>query len=213
MTLQERLDRLEPRERRLLGVLVGVFVLCILLLIPVGFLTLLTSKRADNEELRDAINAIQDGREMVRKRDAERQAILARYATPAPPLAALLEEQANKTDIEIPESQDRAPIPHGNEYEERSTKIVLRKVGMFNLVKLIEAISVSRYPVRISQLNIRKRGTGTDTYDVQMVVSAFDRKEKEKKEEKEENEEKTEGEEEDGDEQESESEQAPEEEE
>ena len=30
MTLQERLDRLEPRERRLLGVLVGVFVLFVL---------------------------------------------------------------------------------------------------------------------------------------------------------------------------------------
>ena len=180
MTLQERLDRLEPRERRLLGVLVGVFVLFVLLFIPVGFLTLLSSKRTDNEELRDAINAIQDGREMVRKREAERQAILARYATPAPPLAALLEENARKADVEIPESQDRAAIPHGNEYEERSTKIVLRKVGMFNLVKLMESIAASKYPLRISQLNIRKRGTGTDSYDVQMVVSAFDRKEKEK---------------------------------
>ena len=188
MTLQERLDRLEPRERRLLGVLVGVFVLFVLLSIPVGFLTLLSSKRTDNEELRDAINAIQDGREMVRKREAERQAILARYATPAPPLAALLEENARKADVEIPESQDRAAIPHGNEYEERSTKIVLRKVGMFNLVKLMESIAASKYPLRISQLNIRKRGTGTDSYDVQMVVSAFDRKEKEKKEKKEETE-------------------------
>jgi general secretion pathway protein M len=186
MTLQGRLDRLEPRERRLLGVLVGVFVLLVLLFIPAGFLTLLSSERADNDEIRDVINAIQDGREMVRKREAERQAILARYATPAPPLAALLEENAQKTDLEIPESQDRAVIPHGNEYEERSTKIVLRKVGMFNLVKLMESIAVSKYPLRISQLNIRKRGTGTDSYDVQMVVSAFDRKEKEKKEEAEE---------------------------
>ena len=44
----------------------------------------------------------------------------------------------------------------------------------------MESIAASKYPLRISQLNIRKRGTGTDSYDVQMVVSAFDRKEKEK---------------------------------
>jgi len=49
-------------------------------------------------------------------------------------------------------------------------------VGLFNLVKFMEGIAGSGCPVRISRLNIRRRGIGNDTYDVQMIVSAFDRK-------------------------------------
>ena len=158
MSLQERLDRLQPRERRLLNLLVVVFVVFVLLLVPVGVFTLLSSKRSENEDMRNAIEAIQDGRERVKKRKAARQAILARYAKAAPALAGFLEQLAKKNSVDIPESQDRPPVPHGKQYEERSTKIVLRRVGMYNLIKLMEGIAKSGYPVRISRLNIRKRG-------------------------------------------------------
>ena len=178
MSLATRVERLEPRERRLLAVLVVVFVAMVVLLVPASVITLLASKRSDNEALRESIGAIQDGRARVAKREAERQQVLERYARPAPPLAAFLEQQAKRSEIEIPESQDRAPIPHGKQYEERSTKIVLRRVGMYNLAKLMERVAQARHPVTIARLNIRKRGTGADTYDVQMIVSAYDRKAK-----------------------------------
>lgn len=176
MNLQERLERLEPRERRLLKVLVVLFVLFVLVLVPAAVMSSLAASRSENEALRDAIDAVEDGQLIVQKREAKKQQILQRYARPAPALAGFLEKQAKKASIEIPESQDRAVVPHGKDYEERSTKIVLRKVDLSSLVKFMEGIAKSGHPVTVSRLNIRRRGVGTDAYDVQMIVSAFDRK-------------------------------------
>lgn len=176
MSLRERIERLEPRERQLLGVLGVVLAVLILLLVPIGMSAMLSSQKSENEALRTAIDNIQKGRALVRKRAAERDAIAARYASPAPSLAGFLSKLAKETGIDIPESQDRAVIPHGKQYEERSTKIALRKVGMLHLVKFMEKIEQSPHPVLISRLNIRKRGTEVDSYDVEMIVSAYDRK-------------------------------------
>ena len=184
MSLRDRIDRLEPRERQLLGVLVAVLGVFLLLLVPLGIAALVGSKRSNVEGLREASTAIQDGRAKVARQDQERDAVLARYKVPAPALAGFLAKQAETAGIEIPESQDRAVVPHGKKYEERSTKIVLRKVGMLSLVKFMEGIEQSGYPVSLSRVDIRKRGTETDSYDVEMVVSAFDRKADVKKEKK-----------------------------
>jgi general secretion pathway protein M len=79
-------------------------------------------------------------------------------------------------EVEIPETQDRQAVPHGKRYEEKATKITLRKVGMLKVARLMERIEQSGHPVSISQLTIRKRGLEPDSYDVDMVVSAFERK-------------------------------------
>lgn len=176
MTLRERIERLEERERRLLGILVVVFAGLMLVLLPVLVRALVGSKQAENEELRSVIDEIQSSRDVLRKRAAEHERLVARYANPAPPLASLLDRFAKESALEIPESQDRAIIPHGKRYEEKSTKIVFRRVGMLNLVKFMERVEQSGHPVSISTLNIRKRGTEVDSYDVEMVVSAFERK-------------------------------------
>jgi general secretion pathway protein M len=180
MSLRDRIERLEPRERQLLAILSGVLAVFLLLLVPLGVAALLGSKRSDVQELRDAIDQIQASRDEIAKRERERAQVIERYSKPAPPLAGMLEKLATESKLEIPESQDRAPVPHGKRYEERSTKIVLRKVGMLNLAKFLERIEQSVIPSR-SRLNIRKRGTEPDSYDVDMVVSAFDRKAEPKK--------------------------------
>lgn len=177
MSLRERVERLEPRERQLLGILLSVFVGMAVLAVPLGASAVVGSRESDNNELRQAISAIQSGRARVRVAKEQRDALLQRYARPAPPLASLLAKFAKDEQIDIPESQDRAVVPHGKKYEERSTKIVLRKVGMLHLVKFMEKIEQSHYPVVVSQVNIRKRSTETDSYDVDMTVSAYDRKE------------------------------------
>ena len=65
MSLRDRIDRLEPRERQLLGVLVAVLGVFLLLLVPLGIAALVGSKRSNVEGLREAITAIQDGRAKV----------------------------------------------------------------------------------------------------------------------------------------------------
>jgi hypothetical protein len=67
-------------------------------------------------------------------------------------------------------------VPHGKRFEERTTKITLRKVGLMKLVNFLEKIEQAGHPVRISQFDIRKRGSEADSYDVDLIVSAFDRK-------------------------------------
>jgi general secretion pathway protein M len=176
VTLRERFEQLDERERRLLGIFVLVCVGLLVILLPLGMTAVLSAKQSENEELRGAIDEIQSNRETLRKRASERERVAVRYSRPAPPLAGLLDGFAKASALEIPESQDRAVIPHGKRYDEKSTKIVLRRVGMLNLVKFMERIEQSGHPVSVSALNIRKRGAETDSYDVEMTVSAFERK-------------------------------------
>lgn len=184
MGLSERMRDLEPRERQLLGILITVFGVLVVLALPIGVTALLASKRADNEAVRETIEKIQQARPAIAARKTEKEATLKRYKSAAPALGAFLEQKAKEAGVEIPESQDRAVVPHGKKYEERSTKIVLHKVGMLNLVKFMEKIAQSGNPVSVSRLDIRKRAVEPDSYDVEMIVSAFDRKPEEKKKDK-----------------------------
>ena len=176
MSLADRLQNLEDRERRLLGVLVALVLGALVLLPPAALFALVHSRRGEVDEIRQALQAIEDERDTLEKAKAGKGAIEQRYSRPAPPLAAFLARLASEAGVEIPESQDRQPVPHGKRFEERSTKITLRKVGLMKLVKFIEKIEQSGHPVRISQFDIRKRGSEPDSYDVDLVVSAFDRK-------------------------------------
>lgn len=182
MGLGERIQQLEPRERRLLGIFLTILSVVALLAVPAGVTALLSAKRGEAQALRDAITAIQVGRPDVIAHDKERQQIVARYANAAPPLASLLEKAAATYKIEIPESQDQAPVPHGKRYTERSTKLTLHKIGMLNLVKFLEKLEQSGHPVAVNKIDIRKRATEQDSYDVDMILSAYDRKVEEKKE-------------------------------
>lgn len=184
MALSDRIRQLEPRERQLLGILGTVFAVVLLLLVPVGVTALLGSQRSNNEALREAIEAIQQGREQVASREKERKQVTERYANKVDALAGWLEKLATQSNLEIPESQDQAVVPHGKRFDERSTKIVLRKVGMLNLVKFMERIAQSGQPVSITRLNIRKRATEPDSFDVEMVVATYDRKATEERDKK-----------------------------
>ncbi|HEY6080578.1 MAG TPA: hypothetical protein VIW29_17310 [Polyangiaceae bacterium] len=176
MSLADRFSRLEPRERRLLGILGGVFGAMAFLALPIGIAATVHSQASENAALRDAITGIDDAREAVMKQKAARESVTQRYANPAPPLAPLLAKIAGEVQLDIPESQDRQAVPHGKRYSERATKITLRKTGMLKLIKLMERVETSGHPVTISSLNIHKRSSEPDSYDVDMVVSAFDRK-------------------------------------
>lgn len=175
MNLQERLESLDPRERRLLGILGAVFVGVVLLLIPVAISALLSEKSETHEHLLEAIERIETEGDTIRTQMAEREALLARYELSTPALAGYLDKAASASGLSIPEIKDLSPVSHGKRYEERSTSISLRKVGLLALVKFMERVSGGPEPISITKLNIRKRGAEPDAYDVQMTVSAYHR--------------------------------------
>lgn len=173
-------DSLDPRERRLLGVLGSVFVALVFVLVPVLVGSHLAGRREENAALAAAIESVQAGRAAIRRRETERQEVIARYGTPAPALASFLAERAKEAKVEIPESQDRPSVPHGKRWEERSTKVVLRKVKLLGLVDFLEGIVQAPYPLRVTRLAVKRRGGEADSWDVEVVVSAWDRKADEK---------------------------------
>jgi len=168
---------LAPRERRLLSILGVVGVVMMVLLVPLGVSAMLRGKRTTNTELRVAIQRVQAGRAQVAARKAKREAIVARYAKTAPKLGGFLEQLAKEQSIDVPEMQDKQELPIGKRYTERGTQLRLRKVGGFPLLKFLEKIEQSGFPVAITRLNVRKRGGDHDSFDIELGVSAYDRKE------------------------------------
>jgi general secretion pathway protein M len=99
-----------------------------------------------------------------------------RYAKPAPPLASFIDESAKQNGISAAESQDRPEVPHGKRYTERVAVVKMHKVGMLALARTLEKIEQSGYPVAITRLNLRPRSGEPDSYEVELGVSAYDRK-------------------------------------
>lgn len=176
MTLRERFEKLEPRERRLLTILGSILGVALLLALPIYVLTTVSSKRAENEQLRSLVDSIYEARTTIGERKAKHDALLARYGKPAPALAGFIEEASRANNIGAAESQDRPEAPHGKRYTERMTVVKMHKVGMLALARMLEKIEQSGYAVVISKLNIKPRGGEADSYEVELGVSAYDRK-------------------------------------
>jgi general secretion pathway protein M len=175
--LREWFDKLEPRERRMMGILGMVLTVFALFLIPLGVSLALGSRREANKSLRDSIHAVKNAREDVQKRQAKRDAIVARYVNKAPALAGVMEKAARDNKLDLLETADRPEVPHGKRYNERATVGRLRKTTMLQLAKMLEQMEQLHMPISVSRLNIRRRGGEHDSYDVEIGVSAFDRSE------------------------------------
>lgn len=178
MNLKARYDTLAERERKLLLVLFGILGVMVFVFVPVLLRLSISEQSSKNERLREVIDTITSERATVAKVQAEAARIQKRYEAQAPSLAGWLARTADEVGIDIPESQDRSTVPRGKTFKERSTHIRLSKVGMFELSNFMEKVSTSSYPVVISRLTIKKRGSKGDEYDAEMDVTAFDKEEK-----------------------------------
>jgi general secretion pathway protein M len=166
---------INPREKRLLGILAVVGAILALLAIPFALELMVDSRRTENEELRQALDDVQDARGKVRERQAKKDTITQRYGKRAPALAGFIEENARKQKIEVTDSVDRPDVPVGKRYTERATNVHLKKAGMYAIAKFLESIETSGYAVAISRLDVHKRSGEPDSYDVDLGVSAYDR--------------------------------------
>jgi hypothetical protein len=175
MSLQDRLAALEPRERRLIGVLVAVFAIMVLMSIPLGVSALLSDESEAHARLIEAIERLEAEGDSIREQQEAKEALLKRYEKDAPALAGFLSKAATASTLSIPESKPESSIGHGKRYEERPTAISFRKVGLLSLVQFMERVSGGPEPIGFTKLNVRKRGAEPDSYDVQMTVSAYHR--------------------------------------
>jgi len=168
---------LNPREQRMASIAVIVVGVMLLLAIPIGLQTLVSSRRTENDDLRSALVSVNNARAQIRERQERKASIAQRYGRKAPQLAGFLEQNASAQKLQVTDSVDRPDVPHGKKYVERNTVIHLKKSGMAAIAKFLEAIEKSAFPVSVSRLNIRKRAGEPDSYDVEVGVSAYDRTE------------------------------------
>jgi general secretion pathway protein M len=166
---------LNPREQRVATIALVVLGAFLLLGIPVGLQALVSSRRAENEDLRTALANVNEARGKIKDRQEKKQSIASRYSKRAPQLAGFLEQNASAQKLQVTDSVDRPEAPHGKRYVERHTIIHLKKSGMAPIAKFVEALEKSGYPVDVSRLDIRRRAGEPDSYDVEIGVSAYDR--------------------------------------
>lgn len=171
------LVRMNERERKLVGWLGAAGAVLLLCALPFGLDLLVRSAQADNDELRQALADVQDARVRVRDRQQRKDAIAARYSRKAPSLAGFLEQTARQNKLEVTESTPLPDVPHGKRYMEHGTNIHLKKAGLLPVSKFLEAIETSGYPIALTRLNMRKRSGESDSYDVEVGASSYDRAE------------------------------------
>ena len=167
---------LNPREQRVASIAVFVLAGILLLAIPAGLSSLVSSRRTENEELKDALAQVNGARAKIRERQERKSSIATRYQKKAPQLGGFLEQNASAAKLHVSDSVDRPDVNHGKQYVERHTVIHLKNAGMGPIARFLEAIEKSEYPVAVTRLNIRKRAGEADSYGpVEIGVSAFDR--------------------------------------
>jgi general secretion pathway protein M len=174
--LADRFAKLEPRERTLLFVLGGMLAFGIVVVPPVALHQSVSAARDEAQAIRDTLDKIDESREKLAKKRATQEALLARYGREMPALATFVEEAAQAHQVDIAESQARPDIPHGKKYVEHTVSVKLRKVGLLGLSKMLEKIEKSGYPVAVTKLNIKPRAGENDSYDVELHVASFERK-------------------------------------
>jgi general secretion pathway protein M len=158
VTLQERFAKLEPRERTLLLAFGGVIAAIVFFVVPFYLHRMVQTARDDNQEIRDFIQTVGESRKKIEANKLARDAMLARYSKTIP--ASLIDDAAKSNEVEIAETQKKPDVPHGKRFVEHVTTVKLHKPGMYGL----------------SNLDIKPRAGEADSYDVELGVSTFERK-------------------------------------
>lgn len=167
---------LNPREQRVATIAIYVLAGIFLLAIPAGLSSLVSSRRTENEELKEALSAVNGARGKIRERQERKNSIVQRYQKKAPPLGGFLEQQASAAKLQVSDSTDRPDVNLGKQYVERHTVIHLKNSGMGPIARFLEGLEKSEYPVSVTRLSIRKRAGEADSYGpIEIGVSAYDR--------------------------------------
>lgn len=176
MSIGARLEKLQDRERKLLLALGVVAAALVLIGAPAGIYAMVSGKRAENEELRAAIAAVEDARANMSERKARHDALLTKYASPAPALGGFIEQAAKSHSLTIADTQDKPDTPHGKKYNEKFTTVKMHKIGLKAFVEMLQQIETSAHPVAVTRLNIKPRAGEPDQYEVELGVSSYERK-------------------------------------
>jgi len=175
--IQDALDNLNERERKLVGVL-GAVVVVIVVVLPFYLMTAAISDiETENQQIADVLRDIQRARSTLAQREAEREAAAARYRTKAPPLGSFIEARAGDEELTLREVTDQPEQVIGS-FRRRHVRASLPNVNLRPAIKMLTNIENSRFPVALERVQIEHFRSG-DSYNVQLGVIAYERREEE----------------------------------
>jgi type II secretory pathway component PulM len=169
-------NRMSARERRLISLLGSAFAGCAFLLVGYLVFDSMQSMSDENQDMRDALDAIARHSDEFRDAKARAAAQALRIGTEPPQLAADLEAAAKEAGIQIPETADRPDAPAGKRYVEHSLDVKLRKVDLKSLANFLSKVETGRNLVLITRLQIRRSFGGDGaSVDVDLTATAYER--------------------------------------
>lgn len=172
--LRNRWEKFSERERRMLTLLGGTFVVCLVGLTTYFVSEKLSSLQAENMAMRQALRDLEAGRDTYQRARAKTAQLEVRMARGGVQLQGFLETAAKESGVEIAETVERQPTPAGKNYTERAVDLRLRRVAIEPLTKFLRRIETGPNLVVVTGLNIRTTDDKHQDLEVELTVSTFE---------------------------------------
>jgi adenine C2-methylase RlmN of 23S rRNA A2503 and tRNA A37 len=95
--------------------------------------------------------------------------------------SARLEAAAREVAIQIPETNERPPVPAGRRYLEHQVEVKLRQVDLQSLARFLARLENGRRLMVIGRMNDKRRFSEGDKLDVDLTASAYERAKEERR--------------------------------
>ncbi|MEO6952195.1 MAG: type II secretion system protein GspM [Polyangia bacterium] len=172
--LSERWERLSPRERTLVSAMAATFIVMITLILGFVVTDSISTVEGQNADARQALRDLDTQREPYLRAKAKANAMELRMGKTPVQLQAFLEQVAKDSGVEIPESNELAPVPAGKQFVERSVSIRLKQVKLDSLAKFLKGVEGGPNLVVVTALRVTTRDEKHENLEVEMTVTTYD---------------------------------------
>ncbi len=173
-SVREAWEKLSDRERRMLSIMGSVAGFLLVLVVVWTTSSAVAGVEEERDEIRKVLSDIARAGEVLAKRDAERQAIEARFNNRPPPLAAFLESKAKIESLEVRQVVEQ-PAKEINGYRRQNVRMHFAGVALRPVMHFLASIEEEQIPIAIERISIEHYTAG-DTYKVEVGVIAFEGK-------------------------------------
>jgi type II secretory pathway component PulM len=173
MSVGARLEKLTPREQRLLTILGALVGAMFFLGVPFYLYSSVANARSDNAEIRGQIARMDKAAPLLAERREAREARDQLYGKAQVPLESFIESAARAQEIDVADTANQ-PDAHAKGFVEHSAQAKFRKVSLKALVNALEQMEKSGMPIAITSLHITARSQ-PDEYDVTLTVSQYEK--------------------------------------
>ena len=171
-SMREAWEKLSDRERGLLGMSAGVFVLMIVFVAVYTTSSAVAEVEEERDQIRKMLNDIEIAGDLLQKRMAERKAAEARFDVKMPALAAFVEGKAREQGLEVRQVLDE-PVKDISGYRRHSVRVSFTGVSLRPVMKMLANIAEERAPIAIDDIQIQHYQPG-DSYKVDLGIVGFE---------------------------------------